>query len=114
MNSSEDLSGPDSMSPEDAAAFWLVRQDQGAVLNNEPRFIQWLSASPHHARAWDKATSLWKSFDGSSDPLLEAMRRDALTARRETSQGWKFGALAAGLAIMLIGGAVVWRIIGVG
>ena len=114
MNSSENLSSPAGMSPEDAAAFWLVQQDQGAALNDDPRFVAWLSASPDHLRAWNKATSLWKSFDGGSDPLLEAMRRDALTARRPAGHAWKWGAIAASVAIMLIGGAVAWRIYGVG
>src|SRR3954469_8860546 len=113
MSSSENPSACGPMTPEEAAAFWLVHRDKGVVLNDDPDFLEWLAASPDHVRAWNNATSLWTSFDDGSDALLDAMRRDALTARREADHTWKWGMIAAGLAVMLISGAVVWRIYGV-
>jgi transmembrane sensor len=114
MSSFENISRPEDMSPNDAAAFWLVQRDQGVVLNDTPRFLAWLSASPDNLQAWNRAQALWQDFDNKSDPLLEAMRRDALTARRWHGATWTLGAIAASVAVMLAAGAVVWRIYGLG
>jgi transmembrane sensor len=114
MSSSENLSGPERMSVDDAVAFWLVRRDQGAVLEDDPRFLSWLAASSDHLRAWDRAVALWESFADKSDPILEAMRHDALTARRWPGNMVKLGAIAAAVTIMLIGGAIGLRIYGSG
>lgn len=109
MSSSENISRFDQMSVEDAAAFWLVQRDQCLMLDDDRRFAAWLCASPNHVRAWNKAVSLWKGFENSTDPLLEAMRHDALTTRRPSGNAWKFGAVAASLAILLVGGVMGWR-----
>ncbi len=114
MSAFENFSEPEHMTAEDAAAFWLVQRDRGVVLNDDSRFVTWLSASPSHLQAWDNALLLWEGFDGDADPLLDAMRHDALAARRPSGHGWKLGAIAASLAIVLIGGAVGWRIYGTG
>jgi len=112
MSSFENLSGPERMTTDDAVAFWLIQRDQGVVPNDDPRFVAWLAASPENLAAWNRAVSLWKDFDDRSDPLLEAMRRDALTARRGSASVVKWAAIAASVAIMLVGGAVGWRIYG--
>ena len=110
MNSSENLSGPVPVFADDAVAFWLVQRDQGVVLKDDARFVAWLSASSRHLQAWNEAVLLWEGFDNSTDPLLDAMRQDALTARRWSGQGLKLAAIAASVAILLVGGAVGWRI----
>ena len=113
MSSSENLSDLEQMPDDDAVAFWLVQRDQGVVLDDNPRFVAWLYASPNRLQAWNRAVALWEGFQNTSDPLLKAMRYDALTARRPGNV-WKLGAIAASVAIMLIGGVVGWRIYGTG
>jgi transmembrane sensor len=105
---------PDDMPIDDAVAFWLVQQDQGMVLDDDPRFLTWLSASSGNLQAWDRAQILWQGFENNSDPLLEAMRHDALAARRTSGKALTLGAIAASVAVMLVAGAVVWRIYGIG
>ena len=114
MNSSGNFFNPDGMPTEDAVAFWLVQRDQGVVLNDDPRFVAWLSASSGNLQAWNRAQALWQGFENNSDPLLEAMRRDALAARRWSGKTLALGAMVASVAIMLVAGAVVWRFAGTG
>jgi transmembrane sensor len=112
MNSSRNHTGSESMSAHDAAAFWLVQRDRGIVLQDDSRFTAWLAASQSHLQAWNNAVALWESFENNTDPLLEAMRQDALAARRRPGQALYLGAIAAIIAITMIAGVVSWRIYG--
>jgi transmembrane sensor len=110
MSSFETPSGSNpTITAEDAAAYWLIQRDKGEILEGNPQFLAWLAAASDHLRAWDEAVALWESFEDRSDPLLDAMRRDALSARRGHGAVLKLGAIAASIIIMLIGGSVGWR-----
>ncbi len=65
----------------DAAALWMVKRDRGVPLEHDAGFTAWLAASDEHAAAWRRVNTAWEGFEAGDDPLLAAMRRDALSAR---------------------------------
>jgi transmembrane sensor len=97
------------MSADDAVAFWLVKRDRGAALEREPAFVAWLAASKDHAAAWERGVALWDGFEAGDDLLLEAMRRDALSARRPSPRLQQWGLAAACAALILVIGGIGWR-----
>jgi len=104
------VSPPASMSADDAAAFWMVRRDHGVALERDAGFAAWLAASPEHAAAWTRLDAAWDEFDADDDPLLEATRRDALSARRPTMGSAQWGLAAAACAVVVLAGAALaWR-----
>jgi transmembrane sensor len=91
-----------SLSADDAAALWLVRRDRGDAVEADPRFAAWLAGSAANRDAWAHAQSVWDDFDHvGGDPLLGALRRDALNARRP-SRALLPLALAAACAVAII------------
>lgn len=101
-----------------SAAEWLSRREGGEDLATSGAFAAWLSADPSHAAAWEQAQAIWQlagaEAQAGHDPLLEAMRRDALAARPAPPPAprWRLGAaIGAGLAAALVLGVVVvqWR-----
>lgn len=100
-----------------AAAEWLSRREGGEDLAASGAFAAWLAADPSHRAAWTQAEAVWRlagvEADAGHDPLLAAMRRDALAARPPPApQRWRLGAaVGAGLAAALVLGVVVvqWR-----
>ena len=100
---------PPGMSAADAAAFWLIRRDRGATLEDEPEFTSWLAASQEHADEWRRIVSAWDNIEAGDDLLLAAMRRDALAARALSGSHMWWAAAAACAAIIGVVGAVGWR-----
>jgi transmembrane sensor len=96
---------PASMSADDAAALWMVKRDQGVALEHDAGFAAWLAASPDHASSWARLNAAWDEFDAGDDPLLEATRRDALSARRPSMGGAQWGLVAAACAVLVLAGA---------
>ncbi len=93
----------------DEAAEWLVLRDPDGHLET-PEFQRWLASAPENAEAWETARSLWQAFDDAPDPLLEAMRADALSARPPSSRrAWVATALAACLVAAL---GLGWSVLG--
>jgi len=93
----------------DAAAFWLIKRDRGVALENDPGFAAWRAASQANADAWRRATAAWDGLEAGDDPLLEAMRRDALSARPPSAGYAPWAAAAACAAIVIALAAVGWR-----
>ncbi len=89
------------------AAFWLLRRDAGLDLEHDPTFVSWRDATPENAAIWADATAMWQACERpeTADPLITALRRDALQARPA-----RFPAIAAAAAVLvaIIGGILVW------
>ncbi|MGA0601123.1 FecR family protein [Caulobacter sp. KR2-114] len=99
-----------------AAAEWLSRREGGEDLAASPAFAAWLDAAPEHRAAWTQAETVWSLVDAEArhDPLLQAMRRDALAARPPPPPAprWRLGAaIVAGLAAAVVLAVVTlqWR-----
>jgi len=105
-----DMPNPNAVTPDDAAAFWLVQRDQGTALETDPRFTSWLAASQNNSRAWERAVALWEDMGAGSDPLIEAMRHDALSARRPSGHRRTWLIAAAAVILMLVI-PVGWRVL---
>lgn len=94
-------------SADDAAASWLLRRDDGQDVERDPLFIDWRDRAPANAAAWAHATAMWEATGrpAGEDPLLTALRRDALQAR--PARVPTFAAVAAAAAVVL-GVMIAW------
>ncbi len=111
-----DHTGLAGLSPDNAAAYWLVRRDRGLSPSEEVRFASWLRDSEAHADAWARAEHVWASFDAEPDILLESMRVSALRARPNPAPEVRRGLIAASAAaaVLLAGmGGWLWLRLGV-
>lgn len=76
---------------------WFARmQDEKASESDRHHFAQWLKAHPDHARAYDRAASLWGRFDIVKPEYERLRRRDAIGRR---------GVLLGAAAIVTVGAA---------
>lgn len=87
------------MSPDEAAALLLVRQDAGEDGLDDAVFDEWLMADPAHAEAWTRACGAWESFSAApEDAALQAIRDEA---RAESPARPRWGwAMAASVALV--------------
>lgn len=92
------------MSPEEAAAHWLVRRETGDMGNDEAAaFEAWHRAAAENVAAFARAEDRWKIFDAiDDDRLTTAMRQAALQAPPDRPR-WLSYALAAGVAAAALG-----------
>jgi len=99
---------------EKEAAFWFARLRSDELGEEDrARFSRWLAADPAHVSAYADYQGLWSDLDevAASGTIL-AMRREALKAaerpRRAPRPRWiPMGAIAAGIAMALMGGWVL-------
>ena len=98
---------------EKEAAFWFARLRSDELGEEDrARFSRWLAADPAHVSAYADYQGLWSDFDdvAAAGPIL-AMRREALRAvdrpRRARPRWVPLGAIAAGIAVALVGGWVL-------
>jgi transmembrane sensor len=87
----------------ETAARWFARlQDEAATAEEWRAFEAWLSASPAHARAYERLEEIWVELDEAALPARGALRgaRSGMTRR-----GWLVagGALAAGVTAAVVG-----------
>jgi transmembrane sensor len=89
------------MSPEEAAAHWLVRRETGDMGEDEAAaFEAWRGAAAGNVAEFARAENRWKIFDAvDDDRLIKAMRQAALQAPPERPR-WHSYTLAAGVAAM--------------
>ena len=89
------------------AAVWLLRRDAGLDVEHDAAFLAWRDASPENAATWADATAMWEACErpATEDPLITALRRDALQARSP-----RIPAIAAAAAVFvaIIGGVFAW------
>ncbi|HZW15754.1 MAG TPA: FecR family protein [Brevundimonas sp.] len=94
---------------EKEAAFWFARLRSDELGEEDrARFSRWLAADPAHVSAYADYQGLWSDFDdvAAAGPIL-AMRREALRMadrpRRARPRWVPLGAIAAGIAVALVG-----------
>lgn len=92
------------MSPEEAAAYWHIRQDRGDLTPAEQaEFDAWLNASPNNASQYARMERAAGLYDANADdPAFSALRQNALShGPAPSGRRWKWaigGALAASIA----------------
>lgn len=98
---------PPGMTPNEAAAYWLVQRDAGRLHGRSAEaFDAWRTASPSHAEAFERACETWGLFDDTNgEPHIEALREAALGAKPER-RNWLWAgagtAIAASLMMMAL------------
>jgi transmembrane sensor len=97
MSLPEDLRAAD-----EEAALWLFRQDAGMSDAHEAALTAWRGASPENEAAWVRLAAAWDSVVSVDQPLIDAMRIDALTARPAYAAPVRRFAFAAAAVICLI------------
>lgn len=81
------------MAPDEAAAAWMVRIDQGDLTPEvQAEFDAWRAESSANAAAYARAEAAWRLFDDpEGDPTLDALRMSALAASKEPRRGMWVG-----------------------
>jgi transmembrane sensor len=97
-----------TLAPDEAAALFLVQQDEGAPVE-AGLFETWLLESPENRDAWDAVQSAWSLFDDVDDPAFAALRESALAAPKASrleglQSNWRPAAAAAALIAVVVGG----------
>jgi transmembrane sensor len=91
-------------SPVAAAARWFALRRRRLDSIEERQFADWLEADPANRRAYDDVNRSWEvAAVAAEDPVIAAMRSEALTARaseqRDYSRLW--GALATAALVLI-------------
>jgi transmembrane sensor len=91
------------LAPDEAAAYWFVRLDDGPLSAREQaEFDSWHAASAVNAAAFARARKAWDLFaEADGDSHLQALRESALEVGPESRRGVWFG-VAAGIAACLL------------
>jgi transmembrane sensor len=94
--------------PDEAASYWLVRLDSGALTAPEQaEFEAWRAESSTNAAAFERAREAWNLFENAEgDSHSAALRESALDVRPESRRGIWLGA-GAGIAASLLAAAAL-------
>lgn len=97
----------------DAASRWVTARDAGTMTDSDERELaEWLAADPRHPRAFAQVDAFWGTISGSQvkTALHDRYGIPAQNAkyRRRLSPKWMGPALAASLALVVIGAANDW------
>ena len=90
-----------AMTPDEAAALWLVAGEEGGATAEAGLFEEWLAEREENRVAWAAVTSAWDRFDdGADDDALQALRQAALEAGPDRAMWRRFaaGSIAAAAA----------------
>ena len=103
-----------TLTPDEAAALFLVQQDEGAPVE-AGLLDEWLSESAENQDAWDAVQDAWSLFDKPDDPVFAALRESALAAPRASRleglrNHWRPAAAAAAVLAVAVGGLQFGRI----
>jgi transmembrane sensor len=88
------------------AADWFARKRSGAMTVQEAAELDaWLAADADHQMALDSVELMWAASEAiRHEPAVLEIREEALKDRRP--RRWAFGAMAAGLAALVVSGAI--------
>lgn len=91
------------LAPDEAAATWIVRVNEGPLgPEDQAEFDAWRAESTANAAAFAKAEAAWNLFDSvPDDPALDALRASALAAGKEPRRGLWAG-IGVGIAASLL------------
>lgn len=105
---------PDA-TPDEAAATWLSLMLSGDASSEDQEMLEaWRTENEDNALAWSKVSIVWDySASARDEPEIAAMRRQAL-ARPKQRSNWMPVALAASLAIAVIGVGITSNGFGLG
>ncbi|MEW9856693.1 FecR family protein [Novosphingobium sp. M1R2S20] len=116
MSAQQTSSSVAGLSPDEAAAFWLVQIEAERMEGRTAAdFTHWLEASPHHGEAFERARGTWDLFDrAEGDATLAAIRVSALRTappRRRFRHAWAAGIAAtlAGLVLLTVTHVPGWH-----
>ena len=100
----------------DAASRWVTARDAGTLTDSDEReMAAWLAADPLHARAFAQVEALWGTMSGGQ--IKAALRsryagtlpvRATFRHRPWLSRQWAGPALAASLAVIVVGSVNDW------
>jgi transmembrane sensor len=92
-----------AMAPDEAAACFITRREEGLTESEQYLFDAWLAADGAHALAFDQAERSWRAFDrAEGDEILNAMRAHAIGAGRRRREMWpRLIAVAAMLCLVV-------------
>jgi transmembrane sensor len=93
------------------AADWFAIKRSGKMTAEDLHALQtWLTASPDHAAAYQEVAGAWDVLGAMrSDPEILAVREEARAARPRGWRAARSGAVAASLAVAVLGG---WSVLG--
>ncbi|MCW0199902.1 FecR family protein [Sphingopyxis sp.] len=91
------------MTPDEAAAAWIVRVEDGPLsAADQCAFDEWKVESPANVAAYERAEAAWNLYENPpSDPVMDAMRASALAIRPKPRRGLWAG-VGVGLAASLL------------
>lgn len=91
------------MTPDEAAAAWIVRVEDGPLsAADQAAFDEWKAESPANVAAYERAEAAWNLYENpQSDPVMDAMRASALAIRPKPRRGLWAG-VGVGLAASLL------------
>lgn len=98
--------------PDEDVAFWYAKMRSDVVRQRDlARFNDWLSSDPANQEAYADYTSFWDSLELiAGDDRVVDLRREALASGPEREQhGYRFLALVASVAIIVLCGWFVFR-----
>lgn len=99
-----------AMTPDEAAALWLVRGDDHPA--DIALFEAWLADREANEAAWARARRVWEDFeDGDDDEMLQAMRSSALALGPRPGQV-RWARLAAGVAVAALSVGLLAGVLG--
>ncbi|MDI1296883.1 MAG: FecR domain-containing protein, partial [bacterium] len=94
------------LTPDEAAALFLVQRDEGAPVE-AGLFEEWLAQSENNQTAWEAVEGAWSLFDDADDPAFAALREAALAdggSRGNVFRShWRPIAAAAALLVVVTG-----------
>ncbi len=94
-----------ALSPDEAAALLLVRQDMVDDDADETVFTAWIESDAANGSAWASACQLWEQV-ALAAPEIKALRLGPAEAPAPNRTPWRY-AIAASVAVAMVGGATL-------
>ncbi|WP_206244306.1 FecR family protein [Novosphingobium terrae] len=91
------------------AAEWIMRHDGGPLSPDEQKAFEAWRADPAHRDGFERLERIWQALDAApAESLPQAAAGASTPATARTRRRWAGGAIAASLALMLLGTLQDW------